>query len=172
MQSAFFPALLLFSLARPIAPAPFPRELQTVTARITAQSLIREKGRNTPVAPGTGNLTGYVCPTVILPVTTTAYVTVPYAPIALTCERGYYHSGGSAHAWRVSVRCSPTYDAISFMYDFTASTPCVTTAAPAADGLDPGCGVGATVGRPCFCQNTGWSFDYFAGTATCLAWCV
>ena len=161
-------SLLLISAGGVIQPQP--RALQFVSPRVTAQSQIRALGRNTPVTAGTGELTGFVCPSNAGGFTN--FVSAPYAPMGLTCERGYYHDGGSAHAWRVQVRCSSAFDASLFPYDFTASTPCVTTLVPAASGVDPGCGVGATTGRPCFCSSTTWGFDYFAGTAKCLAWCV
>ena len=163
--------LLLLLLVGPVCSSvPFgARELQVVSARITAQSQLKQLGTLTPIDEGTGNLTGFVCPS-NNGATFSNYLSSPYAPISLTCLPGYYHNGGTQHAWRVTVKCSATYDATQFPYDFTASTPCVATTTPAASGLDPSCGVGATVGRPCFCNSNTWGFIYYPGSAKCLAW--
>ena len=74
-----------------------------MSPRVTAQSQIKALGGITPVTPGTGNLTGYVCPS---NAGVFSNFLTPFAPMGLTCELGYYHNGGTAHAWRVQVKCA------------------------------------------------------------------
>ena len=193
LHRAFFTSI--FFATPPVHPAPAPaatahapmtahlgpRTLQVASARVTFQQQATLLGTQTGVVAGTGTLTGYVCPSTggnATGVSTTFISSGAFAlaPTFLNCSAGYFHNGGTPQAWRASVKCSNSFDAALFPYDFSASTACMTdTVSPsngAASATDPTCGGLGAFGTPCFCNTNTWSFLFSAGTATCLIWCV
>ncbi len=198
LHRACYIALLL--AAPPVHPAPSPaapaapahpptaaarlgsRALQAVSARVTLQQQTALLGVLTGVAAGTGTLTGFICPSTggtaagLLNTFISSPPNFALAPSFLNCSAGYFHNGGTPQSWRASVRCSNAFDMVSFPYDFSASTACMTgSVGPpngAASGSSPTCGGLGAFGTPCFCSTNTWGFQFVAGTATCLIWCV